>query len=294
MNPLMNWESVYGRPASDYEDYVLTTWREKVPPNRRVHVFPEIPAATLADAKRSFLTDWDEGGSEEWLIALSNPDAHGQGAHIGFALTTRAIYWRNVGQAPGVTSLDALADEAGTPLLPTIRDLAWLDFGAAGRIDLNHFDAATLDSLVAWLHAVASVYKLGVPPEFVRGWYVRHEDDQQRGPYTWLELDGLLRSGALMPYTSHAWGPGFEDWVKMTRIDVVAEILEDLKRAEGAAKPAEPPRSAARRTVHAVNPGEVQVHNLGASSRRNAAPEPDTVGKKVDRLIDTVMKRFKK
>ncbi|MBM3276218.1 MAG: hypothetical protein FJZ00_13775, partial [Candidatus Sericytochromatia bacterium] len=80
----------------------------------------------------------------------------------------------------------------------------------------------------------------------------------------------------------------------MTRIEVVAEILETQRRAEAAQKPAEPPSSAARRTVQAVNPGDVQVHNLGHSSRRAAAPEPDTVGKKVDRLIDSVLKRFKK
>lgn len=274
----VNWESVYGRPASDLEGYLLETFRELVPASRRLLAYPQIPADVLAEARRSYLTEWDETTPDEWLIAMADPAVHGGGLHLGFAVTTRGVYWRNIGQNPGA----AWYEQAPAPQARA----TWLDFGPAGAIDAQYLDAPTLDALVTFFNLAVAGYRDGVPAEFVRDWFVRQGADE-RGPYTEREMAALLRSGALLPYTSEARGAGMTDWAPMPQIDVVAEILADLKAAE---PPPTPAREAYKRVVESRPIGPVRTRPEAGAGGKG---EGKSVGQVIDGLINSVLKRFK-
>lgn len=274
----MNWEGIYGRPATDHEGFFLETFRDMFPSSRRLLVYPRIPPDVLAEARRSYLLEWDEGAPDEWLVAMVDPSLHGGGLHLGLALTTRALYWRNVGQAPGAVRFEHLP-------APEVRG-TWLDFGAAGSVDVQYLDTGTIDTLVRFLEIVVAAWRDGVPAEFVRGWVVRHEA-AERGPYTERELVALLRSGALMPYTSEARGPGMADWAPMPQIDLVAEVLAEMKAVEA---PPAPTREAFARVAGSKPTGPIRTR---PAARTPPKQESRSVGQVIDGLIDSVLKRLK-
>ncbi len=269
------WEAVYGRPATDLEGFALETFHAALGSARKLKVWPDVAAEVLAEARRSYLA----ADEDDWLIAIADPAALGQGAHLGFAVTSRAIWWRNIGQPAGRAAFETMV---GPELKGT-----WLEFGEAGSVDMQAVDGATIEALQAWCRTVAAAYRDGVPWDHVRGWYVRHKEEQ-RGPYTWRELDALLRSGALLPYTSEAYGPGLEDWTPMARIDEVAAILETLKSQE---KPPEPARGAAQR-ASTSRPADEKVKIARPS--RGEQTKPRSVGQVIDGVIDSVLKRLRR
>ncbi len=300
----VNWESIYGRPATDMEGFILETFGELFRASRRLLVYPQIPGDVLAEARRSYLMHWDQAAqasaevlsdgsreaSGEWLLAMGDPTVHGGGLHLGFALTTRAVYWRNIGQAPASAWIETMKE-------PEIRG-TWLDFGPSGAIDFQYLDSGTLDNLVRFLQTTVAAYQEGVPAEFVRGWFVRNGSDE-RGPYTGREMTALLRSGALLPYTSDARGPGMADWAPMPQIDVVAEILEELKNRE---VPGTSTREAFKRVAESKPSGIVRTRPEEKPDSRSAGKhgskatgrgESKSVGQVIDGLIDSVLKRLK-
>ncbi|MBM3268549.1 MAG: hypothetical protein FJZ01_12945 [Candidatus Sericytochromatia bacterium] len=273
----MQWEALYGRPATDLEGYALETFHAAFRAARKMFIWPDVPPAALAEARASFLTT----EADDLLIALADAAAMGHGGHLGFAVTTRALWWRNIGQAPATAAFASLPD-------PVWRG-TWLEFGPAGAIDVQAVDGAMIEALQIWARDLAAATREGVPWDFVRGWHVRHKDDA-RGPYTWREVEALLRSGALLPYTSEARGPGLADWTPMVRIDEVKGILSELKSAESAA---EPVREASRRVT--ARPQEDEAPVKVAKPRKPAtapAKKEKTVGQMIDGLIASVRKRF--
>jgi hypothetical protein len=277
----MNWEPIYGRPATDLEGFMLETFQAAFRGARQVHLWPDVPPERLSEARRSFLF----GEEDDWLIALADS---GQGAHLGFAVTLRAIWWRNIGQEPGWAALAGMSD-------PVLRG-TWLEFGTGSSLDVQTVDGSNIEALQSWCKGVSAACRDGVPWDFVRGWDVR-EKDEQRGPYTWRELAALLESGALLPYTSEARGPGLADWTRMVRIEEVKQILAAQKAPD---RPREPLREASKRITArpqdetagvkvALSPKPAQ-----AARRRleGAGGEKKTVGQVIDGLIESVRKRL--
>ena len=139
-----------GTTSTDLDQYVIKCFNELFTPSKRIYVQPNIAPQVLLGAQYINLQ------SDEQLIAIFD-ETFTKNAKVGFAFTTRGVYWQNQYEKVRVVDYASLKGPF------EIGGGGVLRLGPGLKINIDMTDTYIRDDLVIFMDKVCSAYCDGIP-----------------------------------------------------------------------------------------------------------------------------------
>lgn len=217
----MGWNKIYDREPNEKEKEVLELFHLIFSSENRVHIFPDIPPKILSGATKTFL----KLQTDELLIAIFDETMIMKNGELGFAFTTKRLYWKNQSEKPRILEYSKI------PILPKAKGLLKdnIDLGVGTYLELtNHSEKC--NQIIKFLSRAKEIYNNKNIERSNNNegkvWYIFSEGNQL-GPYDENAIKMLILTNQISTNNALLWRQGMSQWQPFSKVSEFNDILKN-------------------------------------------------------------------